>query len=717
MKTNEKKLSYIKRLYGVIMFLMAITALTLGFSLVDDWYAPPANHTIDLDDGWTRINADGSEEAVSGRFSIGKTEAVTFYRTLPEHLNMGEILRIKCPYETVDAYIDGELIYHAGPANFGYITTTLGNVFALIPLEEDYANKEIRITVKPRNYGFEVLVKDAAITNMSSYFLVRMCEGLPYFCLCLVMAIISLISAVLFVVFKLSGEYKSSAKGFLALSVFGTVAAAWIVSDYHIIGMLTGRMALSGLINYLAFMLCPVAFAWVLLNAFDNNKFFLLMYYVCGTNFIVQMLLFFFGAMDLPKGLMVSQCLTIFIVIGLIYFGFLKMKAFSSENPALLGLPTACFIGFSVIAAVSYIKNGEWMLFVALAMTFYVFTVISSLLTNLWKVLSNNIELQQVKKIAYVDNLTQLENRRAYDECIADYDSESKDNLAGLTAIMLDVNGLKKTNDIYGHVAGDELIIGSAECMKKTFMDVGRIFRTGGDEFAVIGHMDEDTYKKNVKLLETALSNWTGEYIKGISVSVGMATKEEFPDSSLEKLLAQADKRMYEHKQHYYAEQLAIADEKNGLSDDTKSTRKFRYADNFALTKYTMPIIRQMAEVIPGGFFIYQEDDKREIIYQNRKVLDIYGCDSVEEFKKLTGYTFEGMVYHEDFEKIQNSIDKQIDDEEGDGMDHVIYRIIRKDGEIRWVDDYGHFSHSDDYGDIYYVFISDITDRIKKENS
>lgn len=146
---------------------------------------------------------------------------------------------------------------------------------------------------------------------------------------------------------------------------------------------------------------------------------------------------------------------------------------------------------------------------------------------------------------------------------------------------------------------------------------------------------------------------------------------------------------------------------------EKNSDRSERYNDGFALTKYTMPVVWQMSKVIPGGFFIYHEDEKRELIYANQKVLDIYGCANLDEFKELTGYTFEGMVYHEDFVKIQSIIDSQIDAEDGDSMDHVQYRITRKDGEIRWVDDFGHFSYSPEYGDVYYVFISDITENKK----
>ena len=67
----------------------------------------------------------------------------------------------------------------------------------------------------------------------------------------------------------------------------------------------------------------------------------------------------------------------------------------------------------------------------------------------------------------------------------------------------------------------------------------------------------------------------------------------------------------------------------------------------------------------------------------------------------------------DDFKKIQSEIDSQIDAEGGDGNDNVIYRITRKDGEVRWVDDYGHYAYSPEYGDLYYVFINDITERKK----
>ncbi|MCR5107313.1 MAG: diguanylate cyclase [Lachnospiraceae bacterium] len=715
MNLTGSKIRLLKIINGILVFLAALTILIIGVFLKDDWISPKTDNSIDLYSGWTRINPDGSYESVSGNFSIGKTLPVTFFRTLPENLNDDMILRIKCPYRSVDAYIGENHIYHAGTAKIGRIETTLGNVFALIPMKKSYSGKIIYITVAPRQYNYEVLIKDAAITTMSTYALNRMFEIIPYFLLCTIIGLISVISLILYVVFKVSSKTseRDLSKGFLHLSFFGICAIGWIISDYHIIGMLTGKMALSGVINYIAFMLCPFMFAGVLLYIFGKKLFFKIMFLLSESNFLIQMFLFMTGIMDLPKGLIVSQILTAMLLVGMLYFGFILFKNYHSKKNIILLIPTSCFILFSITASVTYVLNGKWMFFVALAMTFYSFTVIIFLLSNLWNALKSNMELEHIKKIAYFDDMTKLENRRSYDEYINTMNERIKEGKVddNLRVIMLDVNGLKKSNDIFGHKAGDELIIGSADCIRKSFDNLGRCFRSGGDEFVIIGSINAETYRKKINEFETSLRTWAGNYIRELSISIGEACRSEFPECSLDELLEIADMRMYENKQHYYASQISSNDYKRVNRFKKGDNSRAHYLDSFALTKYTIPMIRQMAEIIPGGFFIYIEDEERKLLYNNSKILDIYGCKDLAEFKELTGYTFEGMVYHEDFVNIQNSIDKQIDAKDGDGTDHVKYRIVRKDGQIRWVDDYGHFSKSSDYGDIYYVFLSDITDQ------
>ena len=131
----------------------------------------------------------------------------------------------------------------------------------------------------------------------------------------------------------------------------------------------------------------------------------------------------------------------------------------------------------------------------------------------------------------------------------------------------------------------------------------------------------------------------------------------------------------------------------------------------------TLPMIEELGRHMPGGFFIYKAAQPEELLYANKAVFDIFGCDDLEDFKRLTGYTFKGMLHPEDYAAVSGSIEDQIDTRE-DNMDYVEYRIIRKDGAVRWVDDYGHYVDTDAYGGVYYVFISDITEkRAQREKS
>ena len=120
-------------------------------------------------------------------------------------------------------------------------------------------------------------------------------------------------------------------------------------------------------------------------------------------------------------------------------------------------------------------------------------------------------------------------------------------------------------------------------------------------------------------------------------------------------------------------------------------------SSDMQLTQQTLPIIEQIADLMPGGFFIYKADDKQEIIFANESLLDIFGCASKADFEELTGNTFKGMVHPDDLDEVEASILSQIATSRRNN-DYVEYRIIRRDGSIRYVDDYGHFAHTEDFG-------------------
>ncbi|MDE6455604.1 MAG: PAS domain-containing protein, partial [Dysosmobacter sp.] len=122
--------------------------------------------------------------------------------------------------------------------------------------------------------------------------------------------------------------------------------------------------------------------------------------------------------------------------------------------------------------------------------------------------------------------------------------------------------------------------------------------------------------------------------------------------------------------------------------------------------------IKHFTDEMPGGFFIYQ-DDSGQVLYVNRALLQIFGCETEEEFRTMTGGTFLGMIHPEDVESVQDSIREQIALNSFD-LDYVEYRIIRKDGSVCWVEDFGHFIRTETMGGVFYVFLADITERHRR---
>ena len=120
-----------------------------------------------------------------------------------------------------------------------------------------------------------------------------------------------------------------------------------------------------------------------------------------------------------------------------------------------------------------------------------------------------------------------------------------------------------------------------------------------------------------------------------------------------------------------------------------------------------------MLETMSDGFFIYEAEGEENILYANPRVIQLLGCKTLAEFKELTSNRFEGLVHPEDVKRVQWEIHSQVKESDRN-MDYIRYRVVRKDGEIRWIDDVGHLEVSE-YNDelnAFYVFIQDVTDEM-----
>ena len=110
---------------------------------------------------------------------------------------------------------------------------------------------------------------------------------------------------------------------------------------------------------------------------------------------------------------------------------------------------------------------------------------------------------------------------------------------------------------------------------------------------------------------------------------------------------------------------------------------------------------------LPGGFFIYEAEGEESILYAEPNVIRLYGCDSFEEFYEHVGGTFKGMVHPDDIHKVENQIVAQTTASDK-RHDYVRYRIVTKNGEEKFIEDFGHLLHWRNGKSFFYVFIVDV---------
>ncbi len=152
---------------------------------------------------------------------------------------------------------------------------------------------------------------------------------------------------------------------------------------------------------------------------------------------------------------------------------------------------------------------------------------------------------EEILYLSYYDQLTGLYNRRFYAEELRRIDTER--NLP-ITLVMADVNGLKLTNDAFGHHAGDKLLKHIADMIKKQCRADDILARIGGDEFILLlPQTDSDQAGKLVERIKAAIANEDDYYPVACSVSFGWDTKNE-PTEDISKVYTVAEDRMYRRK-------------------------------------------------------------------------------------------------------------------------------------------------------------------------
>ncbi|MDR2367515.1 MAG: GGDEF domain-containing protein [Deltaproteobacteria bacterium] len=164
------------------------------------------------------------------------------------------------------------------------------------------------------------------------------------------------------------------------------------------------------------------------------------------------------------------------------------------------------------------------------------------------------IEMETIKSISLRDALTQVYNRRAYDEQIGTtIENYKKGKIQTFSLIIFDIDFFREVNNNYGHLAGDSILTNVGRIVKESLRSDDFIFRYGGDEFIVLlpeakipdAFKVAEKLRHQLEVVEFRLSR-TSETCIHISISVGVTEVNE--GDTISSIFARADKALYESK-------------------------------------------------------------------------------------------------------------------------------------------------------------------------
>ncbi|GGD20248.1 GGDEF domain-containing protein [Aureimonas glaciei] len=159
----------------------------------------------------------------------------------------------------------------------------------------------------------------------------------------------------------------------------------------------------------------------------------------------------------------------------------------------------------------------------------------------------------EMELAALTDGLTGLNNRRYFDEALAQYLEEFTRIGRPVGLLVLDLDHFKGINDTHGHDAGDEVLRAVARCLMEHARHHDFVARLGGEEFAVIvpnmGHEALAMFAERLRLAVERLALDVGNVRLRITMSVGLAVAEGAGSADPATLVKRADVNLYNAKQ------------------------------------------------------------------------------------------------------------------------------------------------------------------------
>lgn len=542
MKLNCKKNSYdTMELLFLLCILVGIIVLIV-VSKKESFMDSSKSFTVSKYDGWTTLD--------------NKNESV-FYHTLPSDLSTKAVL-FRTPFQNIEVYVGNQLIYYIDYGNQISFNQRFGSSYHIVNLEPNYANKTITIHLKGEYDKLNKIEFSAYMGQPQQLLYYILKQNMSEF----VIGISMFVLGFLFLLVSILFIKKIKTKKSLHIGTFILLFSIALFLSTDIPQLIYNNRVVFIYLQYDIFLLLPISMILNFRELFflQKDKGLRIFISIYSISFISRI---FMQLFQIDVSQIWFDCL--FNFIGVIYCIALVVtkKSIIVNKYIEKSAKVLCvFLLITIILDSFYyftVSRNEIAKFSKYSCCVYVFYMLYRYIQEYVEKTRDYTETKRMAKLAYKDVMTGLYNRTAYAKDIAEYEKliciAPKD--LNLIYVIFDLNNLKEMNDSHGHGVGDYYIVTTGQIIKKAFEKIGKCYRIGGDEFAVIiKDKTIEDYCDAILLLRKLMKTVNDTNDFEFSLAFGVAVYEAGKFASLKELIDKADKNMYDNKNIYKGSKL-----------------------------------------------------------------------------------------------------------------------------------------------------------------
>ncbi|BCR36812.1 diguanylate cyclase domain-containing protein [Mariniplasma anaerobium] len=496
-----------------------------------------------INENWTYVET-GIVFDLPHDFDLDKNEVQNISITLPNDFNKQQNILIRGSLQDVIVSLDGNVIYTYDLRSENK-SIPYASLWHVVEIPENSQGLELMITLHSPFESMSGLTNEVfygSVNDLNVYVLQNFGGRL-------LIGLIALFMGVLFSLLSLFVD-KIKNNDVVYIGLFGIAVSFWMIVESRTTQFFIDSQYIHGATAYIMLAIMPIPMgAYVkrhVLKGYNKLYFFITLYFII--QFMAIILLQALGWVAFFESVVVTQISIAITILMTIILLVIEIKRYPERKAAKRFL-----FYFGVLAAIILLEiiafSSKHFDIISIYVQWIALLFIIMLLVRYIFVLNANMKFrlrnEVLEELVYIDRLTTGKNRHAFEK---DLDHLfSIDNMRNkLRIFYFDFDDLKRINDEFGHLEGDQLLKDGYLIINTIFGKHGTCYRIGGDEFScILNHPSDELYRKMVKQFTEALKVYNSQRTSSVGISYGTAIYDKKLDLKPSDLIKRADQAMY----------------------------------------------------------------------------------------------------------------------------------------------------------------------------